>query len=318
MTDVTALGELVIDFSPGGFSKEGHSLYERQPGGAPSNVLAEVVKLGGSAALMGMLGNDEFGEYLLKKVKESGIGTEGIRFTDKAYTTLAFVHLEKSGERSFTVMRKPGADTMLEKEQINTQMIEDSKIFHVSSASLTDNPCREAAFWAAKYAKEHGKLISFDANYREVLWSRKEAVDVMNAFLPLVDILKVSEEEMELLTNTNDIPVGSQMLSENGRKLVTVTMGEKGSYFHYVNGAEYVKPYKVKMVNANGAGDAFLGGLLYQMCCTGMKMEDLTIKEMRSIVQFASACGAICATQQGALLCMPTKKEVIDFINKNT
>lgn len=308
--DVTALGELVIDFSPGGFSKQGHMLYERQPGGAPSNVLAAAAKLGSTTALIGMVGNDEFGRYLKQKVEECGIKTDGLQFTDDAYTTLAFVHLEEDGERSFTVMRKPGADTQLKKEQVDKKLIDESKIFHVSGAALSHLPCRDAAFYAAEYARNHGKIVSFDANYREVLWKKEAAAKWMGRFLPLVDILKVSYEEMRLLTKTDDIPQGAELLAANGISLVAVTLGDKGSYCFHENFKGYVDTFSVKMVDANGAGDAFLGALLHQVCQSGNKLPELSEEELQYIFRIASACGAICTTRMGALLSMPTMEEI--------
>ena len=245
MYDVVALGELVIDFSPGGVSAGNHALYERQPGGAPSNVLAAVARLGGKAAIMGMVGDDSFGYYLKDMAESCGIDCTGLCFTGDAYTTLAFVHLDSSGERSFTVMRKPGADTQLRKEQVRTDMIKQTGIFHVSAAALTDEPCREAAFYAAQYARQEKKPVSFDANYRDVLWDREQAIRIMKTFLPLVDILKVSEEEMTMLTGTTDIPQGAEQLYGGGISLVTVTCGEKGSYYCCQGGHGFVPAYQV-------------------------------------------------------------------------
>ena len=308
--DVTALGELVIDFSPGGVSKQGHALYERQPGGAPSNVLAAAAKLGSTTALISMVGNDEFGRYLKQKIEECGIKTEGLRVTDDAYTTLAFVHLEEEGERSFTVMRKPGADTQLKKEQVDKKLIDESKIFHVSGAALSALPCRDAAFYAAEYARSHGKIISFYANYREVLWKKDTAVKWMGQFLPLVDIMKVSYEEMLLLSKTDDIPQGAEILAANGAALVAVTLGDKGSYCFHKNFKGYVDTFSVKMVDANGAGDAFLGAILHQVCRSGNKLSELLEEELQHMFRIASACGAICTTRMGALLSMPTMEEI--------
>ncbi|MCD8015647.1 MAG: carbohydrate kinase [Lachnospiraceae bacterium] len=311
MYHVVALGELVIDFSPGGVSDRGNALYERQPGGAPSNVLAAVSRLGGNAALMGMVGDDSFGYYLQEMALSCGIDCAGLCFTKEAYTTLAFVHLDGSGERSFTVMRKPGADTQLRREQVRTDMISDTRILHVSAAALTDDPCREAVFYAAMCAKKENKLISFDANYREALWGREEAVKVMRSFLPYVDILKVSEEEMTMLTDVNDIPQGAKKLSEQGISLVTVTCGSEGSYYSYAGGVGFVPTYTVQTIDTNGAGDAFLGTLLYQISCLqdgGIK--DIPQKNMERMLRAASAAGALCAARPGALLNGPTREEI--------
>lgn len=316
MYDVVALGELVIDFSPGGVSAGNHALYERQPGGAPSNVLAAVARLGGKAAIMGMVGDDSFGYYLKDMAESCGIDCTGLCFTGDAYTTLAFVHLDSSGERSFTVMRKPGADTQLRKEQVRTDMIKQTGIFHVSAAALTDEPCREAAFYAAQYARQEKKPVSFDANYRDVLWDREKAIRIMKTFLPLVDILKVSEEEMTMLTGTTDIPQGAEQLYGGGISLVTVTCGEKGSYYCCQGGHGFVPAYQVQAVDTNGAGDAFLGTLLYELCQTGSRPEAIPLQQMEHMIKAASAAGALCAARPGALVGGPVWEGIRELMGE--
>ena len=245
-----------------------------------------------------------------------GIDCTGLCFTGDAYTTLAFVHLDSSGERSFTVMRKPGADTQLRKEQVRTDMIKQTGIFHVSAAALTDEPCREAAFYAAQYARQEKKPVSFDANYRDVLWDREKAIRIMKTFLPLVDILKVSEEEMTMLTGTTDIPQGAEQLYGGGISLVTVTCGEKGSYYCCQGGHGFVPAYQVQAVDTNGAGDAFLGTLLYELCQTGSRPEAIPLQQMEHMIKAASAAGALCAARPGALVGGPVWEEIRELMGE--
>lgn len=315
MLDVVALGELVIDFSPAGFSDEGNALYERHPGGAPSNLLAAVTKLGGKTALIGMVGEDEFGFFLRDTLVSCGVGTQGLRLSPDAYTTLAFVHLDQSGNRSFTVMRRPGADTCLPLEQVDFSLIGGARIFHVSAASLTHEPTRGSAFAAAKYARERGVPVSFDANYREVLWDAETARRVMREFLPLVDILKVSDEEMTLLSGTEDLAEGSRMLAGYGPKLVAVTLGPRGCFYRHPAGCGSLPAYDVKVVDTNGAGDIFLGSVLSQLCESGKPLAAFGREELEAIIRFANAAGSVCASRRGGLLSAPTREEVLRCMN---
>lgn len=311
MLDVVAFGELVIDFSPAGFSEEGNALYERHPGGAPSNLLAAVTKLGGKTALIGMVGEDEFGLFLRDTLVSCGVGTQGLRLTPNAYTTLAFVHLDKSGNRSFTVMRKPGADTCLPLSQVNFGLLDGAKVFHVSSASLTHEPTRGSAFAAAKYARERNIPVSFDANYREVLWDKQTARRTMHEFLPLVDILKVSGEEMRLLVGTDDLAAGACYLAGYGPALVMVTLGPQGCFYRHPAGCGRLPAYDVRVVDTNGAGDVFLGAVLSRLCEDGKLLAEFGCEELENIVRFANAAGSICASRRGGLLSAPTREEIL-------
>jgi fructokinase len=206
MFDVVALGESLIDFTPCGLNAAGMLMFSRNPGGAPANVLAMNAKLRGKTAFIGMVGKNDFGLFLRKTMEESGINCDGLRYSDDVPTTIAFVQLNEHGDRSFTFYRKLGADIMLTWNDVDKRMLETCHIFHFGSVSLTDEPCRSETFEAAKHARAHGALISYDPNYRPLLWrSEEEAALEMKRPLGMTDILKVSKEEMVLLTGETSL-----------------------------------------------------------------------------------------------------------------
>ena len=206
MIDVVALGECLIDFTPNGENTQGIALFARNPGGAPANVLAMNACLGGKTAFIGKVGKDGFGDFLRQTLIDSGIDVSGLAVDEKVPTTLAFVQLDANGDRSFTFYRSPGADVMLTEAEVNTALIDDCTVFHFGSVSMTAEPCRTATLAAARYARQRGKLVSFDPNYRPLLWeSTAEAVRQMQAGVELADLLKVSEEEMQLITGETDL-----------------------------------------------------------------------------------------------------------------
>lgn len=213
MFDIVALGESLIDFTPSGENSQGMALFARNPGGAPANVLAMAAKLGGKTAFIGKVGDDAFGAFLKKTMEDAGVDVRGLRMTREYPTTLAFVQLTPEGDRSFTFYRKPGADVMLAPAEVDRALLRDCRIFHFGSVSLTDEPCRTATLEAAREAKAAGAMISYDPNYRPFLWdSAERAREALLAALPLADIVKVSEEEMELLTGEVQLAAGADAL----------------------------------------------------------------------------------------------------------
>ena len=214
MFDIVALGESLIDFTPSGENSQGMALFARNPGGAPANVLAMAAKLGGKTAFIGKVGDDAFGAFLKKTMEDAGVDVRGLRMTREYPTTLAFVQLTPEGDRSFTFYRKPGADVMLAPAEVDRALLRDCRIFHFGSVSLTDEPCRTATLEAAREAKAAGAMISYDPNYRPFLWdSAERAREALLAALPLADIVKVSEEEMELLTGEVQLAAGADALA---------------------------------------------------------------------------------------------------------
>lgn len=312
MFHVAALGELLIDFTPSRVSETDSEMFEKNPGGAPANVLAAVSKLGKPAAFLGMVGTDKFGVFLKEVLEDNNIDTTGLKFTDKANTTLAFVHLDKSGDRSFSFYRNPGADMLLSMDDVEFEVIRNSNIFHFGSVSLTEGPARSATLAAVKYARENGITVSYDPNLRPPLWRNLE--DARLAILSTIgyaDILKISEEELKFITTVGDLEEGTDMLYRVGISLILVTLGPGGCFYRYKGGCGKVGTYDVNVVDTTGAGDAFLGGFLYKL--GGRKLDEvisLDIDEFEDVISFANAVGALATTRKGAIPAMPSLEQV--------
>ena len=314
--DVLALGELLIDFTPVGRTPAGGALFEQNPGGAPANVLVALSRLGGRGAFIGKVGADQFGKFLKDVLETHGINVQGLRFTPDASTTLAFVHLDEKGERSFSFCRKPGADILLEASDIDLALVNQCRIFHFGSLSLTDEPAKTATMHAVRHAKAAGKVISYDPNWRPPLWRDDAAAkEGMTSGLAFADILKASDSELEILTGERDVRRAVDHLFDRGIKIVLATLGSDGCYFRCRDGAGHVPCFPVKVVDATGAGDAFLGGFLSQFLLAGKAPEDLAVAEMARMVRFSNAVGALCTTRKGAISAMPSLGEVKSLLD---
>lgn len=315
MFDVVAIGELLIDFTPYGATAEGSKLFAQNPGGAPANVLACNSKLGGKAAFIGKVGKDDFGYYLKEALDNIGIDTGNLVFSDEAHTTLAFVHLDSSGDRSFSFFRKPGADILLKESELDKSLLSNTRILHFGSLSLIDAPCRAATWEAVKTARKAGAVISFDPNYRAPLWeSEIQAVKQMKAGLAEADIVKLSEGELAMLTGTSDLPEGAGIIRQYGVLFVLVTLGKRGVYYQIGNYSGILPTYSAKTIDTNGAGDAFTGAVHY--CLRGKSKSDilsLPKAGIEDILDFANAVGAIVTGKNGAIPAMPTLHEVNDY-----
>lgn len=315
---VTALGELLIDMTPYGTSDQGNSLLEANPGGAPCNVLAMVSKLGGKTAFIGKVGKDAFGDLLEETLLSQNINTEGLVKDPRYCTTLAFVHLDSKGERSFSFYRKPGADMMLEQQEINQSLIKKAKIFHFGTLSMTNEPVLSATKFAIDLAMESGCIISFDPNIRPLLWdSLENAKAQMEYGFSKCHVLKVSEEEIQLATGINDAGKAVQVLCDKfpNIKLVLVTAGEKGSFFYHNNVQGFVEPFlHDETIDTTGAGDAFMGSCLYEIAKCGLS--SLNEEKLYHILRFANAAASLVITKKGALKAMPNRETVEDFIKK--
>ena len=310
MIDVTALGELLIDFTPCGRSEAGQNLFEQNPGGAPANVLTAVSRLGGSTAFMGKVGNDMHGKLLEKTLQDNGINTENLILDDGYFTTLAFVSLE-NGERSFSFARKPGADTQLRTEEIREDLLKESFIFHFGSLSLTDEPARSATIYAAQQAKAAGTVISYDPNYRAPLWKDEEtAKEQMRSVIPLVDIMKISDEETSLLTDHADPEEAAKALIAQGVDCVVVTLGSEGALLCTKDLSVRVPSRAAEVVDTTGAGDSFWGGLLYCLSRDHVRPEELTAEQAESYLMYANTVAGLCVGKRGAIPAMPSGEEV--------
>jgi fructokinase len=312
MFDVCALGELLIDLTPSGMNEQNISLFGSNPGGAPANVLAMINKLGGKTAFIGKVGEDAFGRFLEKTLKDAGIDTAGLILDPVFLTTLAFVHLSASGDRSFSFYRREGADLMLRRDEINRRLIDESAVFHFGSVSLSGQPCRDTVHEAVRYAKSKGKIISYDPNYRPLLWPDiTEAKTEMAKPLAHTDILKVSEEELPLLSGVTDLEKGSELLAEKGPAIVLVSLGASGAFFHCAAGNGSLPTYDVPTIDTTGAGDSFLGTVLYRLRDKSRaELMSISTDELADIVDFANAAASLTTTKKGAIPALPDLSEI--------
>lgn len=315
--DVTALGELLIDFTENGNSEQGNPLMEANPGGAPCNMLAMIQKLGGTTAFIGKVGKDMFGRQLREAVESVGIDTRNLMEDEEVHTTLAFVHTFPDGDRDFSFYRNPGADMMLTKEEIQEDLIRNSKVFHFGTLSSTHEGVREATRYAIDVAKEAGCLVSFDPNLRPPLWKTLEdARKEIEYGLSKTDILKISDNEVEFLCGTSDYDEGAKMLIEKYNiPFVCVTLGKDGSRAYYKGMRVDVPGFVQKnTIETTGAGDTFCGCMLHYIIQHGL--EDLTEENLRELLTFANAAASVITTRKGALAVMPSKEEVEELLRE--
>ena len=293
-----ALGELLIDFAPVSADEAGYPTLKAQPGGAPGNFLAALQKYGCTTALIGKVGDDAFGHLLVNTLDTLGIGTAGVVKDPAVFTTLAFVTLDATGNRSFSFARKPGADTCLRPEEVDTALLDEGKVFHFGTLSLTGEPARSATRAAVAYAKEHGKLVSFDPNLRKPLWDSEEAAkEQIEWGLHQADIVKISDEEIEFLWGISPEAGAQKLLTEYGVRLVYATLGPKGCHVANRNGsAQVASPSGIHVVDTTGAGDIFGGSAMSQVLRLNKAPEDLTVAEMTAVTRFA-CCAASLSTQ---------------------
>lgn len=308
--DVTALGELLIDFTENGVSAQGNPLLEANPGGAPCNVLAMIAKLGHSTAFIGKVGADMFGRRLRRVVADAGIDITGLVEDSKVNTTLAFVHTLEGGDRDFSFYRNPGADMMLTAEEVNEDLLKNCKIFHFGTLSMTAEGCRLATEKAIRIAKEAGALISFDPNLREPLWnSLAEAKERTIYGLRQCDILKISDNEITWLTGEQDYKKAAmQLKTEYNIPLILVSLGKEGSMAFSDSAWTEVPAYKVATIETTGAGDTFGACVLHYVLEHGFY--DYGKEELTQMLTFANGAAALVTTRKGALSVMPTKEEV--------
>ena len=309
MLDITTIGEVLIDLTQTGCSEQGVPLFAAYPGGAPANVAVAAAKLGASTAFVGKTGQDEFGNYLRRVLAEHGVDVTGLH-TDRSPTSLAVVSVSPGGERSFRFMR--GADTNLSPDEIDEGWVDRSKVLHFGSVSLTAGMSRSATIFAARRAHKTGKLVSYDPNYRPSLWrGREEAMQWLQIPLPLAGLVKMSQEELPLLTGSEDLERGSQILEDMGIRLVVVTLGDRGAFYRWRGRTGLVPGVDVEAVDTNGAGDTFLGALLYRLTRRGdSPLEGLTVSELEEALDFSNRAAALTCTRPGAIPAMPTLEEL--------
>lgn len=279
------------------------------PGGAPANVAVAAARLGAQTAFCGKVGRDGFGSYLSQVLQENGVNVSGLH-TSKTPTTMAVVTLSQEGERSFRFVR--GADVELCPEEIDIRSLANTKVLHFGSVSLTAGAARSTTIFAARQARQQGVLVSYDPNYRASLWeSEEDAVEWMRNPLPLVDLIKLSEEELPLLTGTADPEAASRYLEDLGIQLVLITMGEKGAFYRWQGKTGLVPGVATKVADTNGAGDTFLGAALSRLTARGDRpLENLTAEELEKVLAFANRAASITCSRSGAIPAMPTLDEL--------
>ena len=309
--DVVALGELLIDFTQNGISEQGNPLFEANPGGAPCNVLAMVSKLGHKTAFIGKVGKDSFGKRLKYTLEEVGIDATNLTMDEEVHTTLALVHTLADGDRDFSFYRNPGADMMLTEEEIPAELIQNSKIFHFGTLSMTHEGVRAATKKALDIAKKAGCVISFDPNLRPPLWdSLDNAKEQVLYGLQFCDVLKISDNEIQWLTGKEDYTDGVNWILDRFQiPLILVSMGKEGSRAYYKGTMVEAAPFLQKnTIETTGAGDTFGGCVLHYILEHGL--EDLTEENLAEMLRFANAAAALITTRKGALRVMPSREEI--------
>ena len=289
MADMVSMGELLIDFTPVGITEDGRLLFARNPGGAPANVAVQAHRAGVSAGFLGRVGKDMFGDFLVDTLERCGVETLGLSQDPDCATTLAFVQLSPEGDRDFSFYRNPGADTRLRYEDVDLSLLE---------------PCKLLCFGSL--------LLTADPNWRPPLWKdrEEEGVQRMKSLIPLADIMKVSGEELELLTGKESLEEGAWALLEQGVSLAVVTLGARGCKA-FAPGLSLEKPtYDTKVKDTTGSGDSFFGALLARIIQSGKRPEQLSPEELGDFLDFANAAGSTCATKTGAIPALPTTQEI--------
>lgn len=327
--DVTALGELLIDFTENGLSGQGNPLFEANPGGAPCNVLSMLSGLGHKTAFIGKVGDDMFGRMLKERASAQGIDLAGLEMDPEIPTTLAFVQKLPNGDRDFSFYRKPGADIMLTSEEVerHKELLENTSIFHFGTLSMTDETVDRATREALTIAKDNGAVISFDPNYRAPLWgSVDEAKEKMAFGMQNCDVLKISDNEIALLTGKGVRPDGTTdpgeidegmriLISRFDIPLAFATLGADGSKAYWQGRSVFVPGFKnPDTIETTGAGDTFCACALHFILRFGLK--DLDEDKLKELLTFANAAASLITTRKGALAVMPSKEEVQAYIDR--
>ena len=309
MKDIVAIGEVLIDLTQVGVNEQKIPQFSANPGGAPANLAVAAARLGASTAFIGKVGSDGYGAYLRAVLEENHVDTTGMLADPTEHTTLALVSVDHTGERSFSFYRDPSADVNLRAEEIPENLLKETRILHFGSVSLTAEPSRSATLYAARTARENGALVSYDPNYRASLWSDADtAAEQMKAALPLCDILKISDEELPLLSGTTDPEAGSAILAAKGIRLIFVTLGADGAFFRLGDQTGSVPGIKVNVGDTNGAGDTFFGAALSRL--VREDLNTLTPERLTEITAFANKAASITTSRRGAIPAMPTLSEV--------
>ncbi|MFZ5969763.1 MAG: PfkB family carbohydrate kinase [Bacillota bacterium] len=317
MSTVYTMGEALIDFIPNekGIGLKDVTAFYKAPGGAPANVACAVAKLGGNSAFIGKLGTDAFGDALVDTLRGVGVDTRYIMRTHEANTALAFVTLKADGNRDFMFYRNPSADMLLSKDEIRKEWFKGEDILHFGSVDLIEAPVKYAHIEAIYGIKEKGGMVSFDPNVRLFLWDSKDACrKTILDFVPMSNILKISDEELEFITGIRDEKEAVQSLFVGDVEIIIYTKGSKGAEIYTKSFHTSVEGLAVNVVDTTGAGDAFIGAFLYKMSVEDMRITDLTKEKAREILVFANIVAAITTTKKGAIASLPEMEETKQFM----
>ena len=315
MIDVVALGELLIDFTCVSTDADGYPTMAAHPGGAPANFLAALSRFGAKTALLGKVGNDAFGKMLISTLDHAGIGTKGLVSAEDVFTTLAFVTLDETGNREFSFSRKPGADTCIRYDELDLSLIDEAKVFHFGTLSLTDEPARSATCQAVEYAKSKGKLITYDPNLRKPLWKDLNvAREQLIWGLSKADVVKISDEEVEFLFGLALEEGASYILEHFDVKLVFVTCGAEGCYFKNAVASGKVPGLSgIRVMDTTGAGDIFGGSAVWKLLQLDAAPESLTEEQLRDVVSFACVSAGLSTTKAGGISSVPDYAQVLEM-----
>lgn len=313
MYDVIALGELLVDLAERAKDENGYPTLAANPGGAPGNFLAALSAYGKKTAFLAKVGDDTFGHLLTGTMRRAGIDTRGILISSDTFTTLAFVTFDAHGDRSFAFARKPGADTQLTFDELDLSLIDETRVFHFGTLSLTGEPARTTTYRAVEYAKAHGKLVTYDPNLRKPLWNDlNEAKEQMLWSLRQADVVKISDEEVEFLFGLGVQDGAQYILDHYPVKLVFVTCGADGCWFQNRNAGGHVDSLKdIKVVDTTGAGDIFGGSAVSRFLELGKTPEQLTQEDLAYMARYASAAASLSTEKSGAIPSIPAKEAVL-------
>ena len=317
--DIICLGEVLIDVFPNEVGRRLTEVtsFQPKPGGAPANAAVAAARLGASSAFIGKVGEDIFGHYLEEVLRAEGVDTRGVRYDPVARTTLVFIAKPDENTAEYVFYRNPGADILLRPDELDTGLLRETHCLHFGSLSLIVEPSGSATLAAVKIAKEAGAMISFDVNYRPTLWqSAPNALERVKAMIPHIDLLKVNETELNILTGIEEIGEAAASLVDLGPALCVVTLGSNGSHYQTKYGGQTLPPFKVNTVDAVGCGDAFIAGLLYQLVKDGRRLNDLSPERMEKALRYANAVGALTATKMGVIPALPTAAAVEEFLKQ--
>lgn len=313
MRDIFSIGEMVIDFIPGSEPAS----YIRKAGGAPANVAIAMAKNGLKAGMCCKVGDDDFGRFLVDTLKEYKVEVLCPKLCEEAITTMAFVTLADNGERKFTFARKPGADMLLKPEEVLETEVKDSVIIHAGSCSLSAQPEREATEKAMKVGHENGRLVSFDVNYRNLMWhdDQDACAKAVMENLPYVDLLKISEEEVDMMGGEDSLP---DLMKKNDIAVIVETLGSEGAKVFFGDQVIRVNGIRVKAVDATGAGDAFWGAFLSSLRIQGVeKAADFTEEILKNAIDYGNVSGCICVQSKGAIASIPTRAQIEAYLKEH-